>query len=182
MKMSTRDMVLSAVFAAVIAVFAVMTIPIGEVPITLGLFGVMIAAVVLGAKRGTISVLVYILIGAVGLPVFSGFKGGFSVIAGPTGGYISSYILVALIIGAASGLSAKQINVVRMVICFISCIIGTAVCYFIGTVQFMAVSGNDLVSSLGMCVLPFIPFDILKGIAASALGVIVSQRVTKFAK
>ena len=181
MKMSTRDMALSGVFAAVIAVFAVMTIPIGEVPITLGLFGVMLAAVVLGAKRGTVSALIYILIGAIGLPVFSGFKGGFSVIAGPTGGYISSYILVTLIIGAASGISAKQKSVLRTVICFIACIIGTVVCYFLGTLQFMAVSGNDLATSVGMCVLPFIPFDIIKSAAAAVIGVIVSRRVAKIA-
>lgn len=181
MKMTTRDMVLSGVFAAVIAVFAVMTIPIGEVPITLGLFGVMLTAVVLGAKRGTISVLVYILIGAVGLPVFSGFKGGFSVIAGPTGGYISSYILVALMIGAASNISAKRTGMLRMAICFASCLAGIAVCYFLGTVQYMAISGNDLTASLGICVMPFIPFDIIKGIAASVIGVIVAQRVARAA-
>lgn len=177
--MKTRDMVLCAVFAAVIAVFAVMTVPIGQVPITLGLFGVMLTAVVLGAKRGAICVLVYILIGAVGLPVFSGFKGGFSVIAGATGGYISSYIFVALIIGAASGAVKGKNNIVRVIVCFAGCIAATIVCYFLGTLQFMAVTKNDLAKSLGLCVIPFIPFDILKGIAASAIGVVVSERVGK---
>lgn len=179
MKMTTRDMVLSAVFAAVIAVFAVITIPVGQIPITMGFFGIMLAAVVLGPKRATLSVLVYILIGAVGMPVFSGFKGGFTVLAGPTGGYINSYILLSLIVGAAANIAKRQKYAAAAVICFIGCLAGTAVCYFFGTLQFIALTGKGVKEALAMCVIGFIPFDIMKGIAASIVGLLVSKRPEK---
>lgn len=180
MKLSTRDMVLSAVFAAIIAVFAVITVPIGEIPVTLGLFGVGVAAAVLGPKRGAISVLVYVLVGLVGLPVFSGFKGGFSVLTGATGGYLSSYIFTALIIGFAAKASAKLDKVPRIAVCFLGCIVGYAVCYFFGTLQFMAISDNGLAAALGMCVIPFIPFDIAKAVAVSLVAPAVSDRLKSF--
>ena len=167
--MKTKTMVTCAVFAAILCICSVITIPIGPVPITLGLFGIMAAAVILGWKRGTVSVLVFILLGAVGLPVFSGFKGGVSVLLGPTGGYIWSYILVALFIGffAAGERSNKWLTILRI---FIVCLIGIVICYTLGTAQFMLVRGMDLKQSLALCVLPFIPFDIAKAAVASYAG------------
>ena len=97
--MKVKTMVICAIFAAILCVFSVLTIPIGPVPISMGILGVMLTAIILGPKKGTIAVIVYILLGAVGLPIFSGFKGGFQVLLGPTGGYIWSYIIVALFIG-----------------------------------------------------------------------------------
>ena len=84
--MKTKTIAVCAIFAAIMCVFSVITVPIGPVPVTLGFFGVMITSVILGARRGAVSVAVFILMGAVGLPVFSGFKGGFEVLLGPTGG------------------------------------------------------------------------------------------------
>lgn len=97
--MKTKDMVLTGVFAAVICVFAPFTIPIGAVPISLATFAVYLAAAVLGTKKGTLAVLIYILIGMAGVPVFSGFAGGIGKILGVTGGYIIGYIPCAFAIG-----------------------------------------------------------------------------------
>ena len=176
MKLTTKEITLSAVFAAIICVMSVITIPVGVIPITLGLFGIMITAVMLGAKKGLLSVLIFILAGAIGLPVFSGFKGGFQVLAGPTGGYISSYILVALVIGFVSD-KVKSHGLTEYIFIFLSCCIGIAICYAIGTAQFMAVSGSNLQDALAKCVILFIPFDLIKALAATFLGITVKKRL-----
>ncbi len=177
--MKTKSMILCAVFAAILCVFSVITIPIGPVPITLGTFGVMITAVILGPKKGFVSVLVFILLGAVGLPVFSGFKGGFQVLAGVTGGYLWSYIFMALIIGAISA-KLPQNNLLGAVKIFLSCVLGIIVCYTLGTVQFMLIKkGGSLYSALAVCVIPFIPFDLAKALIASYAGMTVRKTLAK---
>lgn len=205
--MKTKTMVLCAIFAAILCIFSVMSIPIGAIPISMGLFGVMLTAVILGPVLGTISVGVFILLGLVGLPVFSGFKGGFQVLAGPTGGYIWSYILVALFIGLFAKLicnkqkstkdkwitlNAKldnqphilsiklpKLDLLKKLEIFIICLVGVAICYAAGTVQFMAVSDKNLTAALAVCVIPFIPFDIAKAIIATAVGYTVNRTLKK---
>ncbi|MCD8181655.1 MAG: biotin transporter BioY [Firmicutes bacterium] len=176
--MKTKSMTLCAVFAAVMCVFCVITIPIGPVPVTLGVFAVLLTAVILGPKLGAISVLVYILLGAVGLPVFSGFKGGFQILLGPTGGYIWSYILMALLIGFLT-ITLPDNKWLAMLKIFTACLAGIIVCYALGTVQFMLVQKTGLTESLGLCVIPFIPFDIGKAAAASYLGFTVKNALVK---
>ena len=176
--MKTKTLTLCAIFAAILCVCSVVTIPIGPVPITLGLFGIMLTAVILGAKKGAISVLVFILLGAVGLPVFSGFKGGVGVLLGPTGGYIWSYIIVALFIGrfAAKEYDNKWFAILRI---FVVCLIGIVICYALGTVQFMIVRKMDFVKSLSLCVIPFIPFDICKAAVSAYVGYTVRAALLK---
>ena len=95
----TYSLVITALFTALTAVFAQISIPIGPVPINFAIFGVFLAGGILGLKRGVISQLIFVLIGAVGVPVFSNFGGGIGKLMGPTGGYIIGYIVAALIIG-----------------------------------------------------------------------------------
>ncbi len=176
--MKTKNLVLCAVFAAILAVLAVITVPIGPVPVTLGVLGVMLTAVVLGPKKGAVSVLIYLLIGSVGLPVFSGFKGGFAVLLGPTGGYAWSYILMALLIGALT-VKLPENQKLAMLKIFAACILGVVICYAAGTVQFMAVQKTTLTQSLAMCVIPFIPFDIAKAVIAAIGGLKLSRTLKK---
>ncbi len=178
MKMKTKNITLCALFTAVMCVLCVITIPIGPVPVTLGTLGIMLTAVILGHKRGTVSVLVYILLGAVGLPVFSGFKGGFQVLIGPTGGYIWSYIIMAFLIGFAARTLPKN-KWTAMLKIFVACIAGIAVCYALGTVQFMLVQKTSLTQSLMLCVVPFIPFDAVKAVIAVYLGYTVRKTLEK---
>ena len=176
--MKTKTMITCALFAAVICVFSVITIPTGIVPVTLGLFGIMITAVILGPAKAAVSTAVFILLGAVGLPVFSGFKGGVGVLAGPTGGYIWSYVIMAVIIGyAASRQYEKKLTALASI--FASCLISVAICYALGTLQFMLVQKTNLQTALTLCVLPFIPFDIAKAAAASYAGYAVKQRLIR---
>ena len=155
MKFSVRDMALSALFAALIAVCSWISVP-SAVPFTLQTFGVFMAAGLLGGKRGTVSVLIYILLGAAGIPVFSGFKGGAGVLAGSTGGYIVGFLFTALIMWL---FEAKARN--RKYRLPISMAVGLLACYAFGTAWFMLVyartSGSvGLVTALTWCVFPFL--------------------------
>ncbi len=158
------DMIYVALFAAVICVCSLISINIGEVPITLQTFAVCAAAAMLGWKRGTLSVIIYILLGAIGLPVFAGGSGGFGIIAGSTGGYIVGFIFTALIVGfVADKFNRKIIALV------IAMVVGILVCYAFGTPWFMFVTNMDLVTSLGYCVIPFLIPDAVKIIVATVL-------------
>ena len=97
--LSVQNMVLIAVFTAIIAVCSWISVPIGPVPFTLQTFAVFVTAGLLGTKRSEISIIVFIILGTIGVPVFAGFSSGPGVIAGPTGGYIVGFLLTALIIG-----------------------------------------------------------------------------------
>lgn len=176
--MKTKDMVLCAVFAAILCIFSVITIPIGIIPITLGFFGVMLTAGVLGWKKGTISVLVFFLLGIIGLPVFSNFRSGIAVFAGPTGGYLWSYAIMSLIIGFCAERETGN-KWTTMLKNFIACIIAIIVSYTAGTVQFMYVQNTTLMSALTQCVVIFIPFDLLKAAAVVYLSYMVKHSLIR---
>lgn len=156
------SMVLTALFAALTAVFSQISIPVGPVPVNLALLAVFICGGALGWKRGTVSVAVYILLGVAGVPVFSGFQGGVARLAGPTGGYIIGYLFAVFIVGIMCDKLGRKIRVLP-----VSMVIGLAVCYAFGTVWFMISTGTGLAKSLMVCVIPFLIGDAAKIIAAT---------------
>lgn len=164
------DMVYVAVFTAIISVLAQISIPLGViVPFTLQTLGMFLAGAMLGWKRGTLSVILYVLLGAVGLPVFAGFSGGVSVLFGPTGGYIIGFIFTALAVGFMTDKLGRKLWVLA-----VSMIIGLLLCYIFGTAWFIIlynIQGNamDLITALGYCVFPFLIADGLKIIVAAVL-------------
>ena len=164
----------SALFTAVLCILSPLAVPIGPVPITLALFAVMLAGVVLDWKRASAAVLVYIRLGLIGLPVFSGGKSGFGVLAGPTGGYIWSYLPMAIII-AALGNGAREREFAEDWRAFAACMLSLAVCYLLGTFQFTLTTQSDWPSALTVCVYPFILFDVGKAACAALLGVRVRR-------
>lgn len=168
----TKDIVICAFFAAVICITAPFSIPVGVVPITMALFSIPLAAFVGGSKRGAISTLVYMMIGLAGMPVFSGFKGGFSVIMSPTGGFALSYVLMAIILGRC-----VKTNKISRVILF--CTESLLVCYVFGTAWFMFLTKSDLIKALCLCIFPFIPFDIVKLALAYIVGTTVRKRLVR---
>ncbi len=167
-----------ALFAAILCILSPITVPIGPVPVTLATFAVMLSGVVLGWEQGVISVLVYILLGICGMPVFSGGGAGFGVVVGPTGGYLWSYLFMAAIAGLVSAVPVKN-YVLKVLMSALGCVLGTAVCYFCGTVQFMAVADYSLKEAMAVCVLPFIPFDLIKIACAAIVGVSVREILKK---
>ena len=117
------------------------------------------------------SVVVYLLVGFVGLPVFSGFSGGVSALVSPSGGYLFGYLAIA--VATAWGVRCGKWYLTAL--CMLGGLLG---CYLVGTVWFMAVTGMDLGKSLALCVLPFVPFDAAKGVCAYLLASVLKKRVT----
>lgn len=161
-KLTTYRLALCALFAALTAVAAQLSIPVGPIPISLATLAVYLAGGVLGAGAGTLSQVVYLLLGAAGLPVFAGFHGGLSTLAGPTGGYLIGYVVCAAIVGAgASRFGRKPLPLV------LSMVVGTLALYALGTAWFCFLTKRGLTESLALCVYPFLLGDAAK-IAVSA--------------
>ena len=174
-RISVYDLVMVALFAALIAVCAWVTVP-GSVPFTLQTMGVFLAVGLLGGKRGTASVLVYILLGAVGMPVFSGFSGGVGRLLGTTGGYIIGFLVAALAMWAMEAIFGKTKWVLP-----VSMLLGLLLCYAFGTIWFLVLytqtkGAISVASVLSMCVVPFIIPDLLK----IALALLLTSRLKRF--
>ena len=163
-KTDTRRLVFCALFTALIAVFSQLQIPIGPVPVSLATLGVMLCGLLLGWRYGAPAVGAYILLGAVGVPVFAGFQGGAGRLLGPTGGYIIGYLFYALLSGL--NLPCLQERFWGRCVLLLG---GTAVCYGLGTAWFMHMSGRALAESLSLCVIPFLPGDAAKIVLAAFL-------------
>ena len=141
----------ASLFAALLAICAWICIPVSDIGITLQTFGVFLALSLLGGKWGSVSVLLYLLLGAVGLPVFSGFRGGMGHLVGVTGGFLWGFFLSALVYWALEKLGSK-----------IAMLGGLLACYFCGCIWFYCYSGGGLVFILLRCVAPYVIFDLAK--------------------
>lgn len=165
--------------AAIICVLSPFTIaiPISPVPISLCIFAIYIAVYACGMLDGTIAVLVYLLIGGVGVPVFSAFSGGFAKLAGPTGGYMIGYIFVALISGLFIDKFPKKpyMHAIGM-------ILGTAVCYTFGSLWLAHQAGMSLKAAFAAGVIPFIPADAVKIAVAIPVGMAIRKALVKIKK
>ncbi len=176
-KITTKELVFTALMAVIIAVCSWISIPT-TVPFTLQTFGVFMAVGLLGGKKGTISVLVYILLGAVGVPVFAGFSSGIGVLFGTTGGYIVGFLLSGLVYWAMTAAFGEKLPIM-----IIAMVIGLLVCYAFGTAWFMIVYAKNtapigLMTALGWCVFPFIIPDCIK----IALAVVLTKQLKKYVK
>ncbi len=170
----THDMVLIAMFAVLIAVCSWISIPM-TIPFTLQTLGVFLTCSLLGGKRATLTILIYILLGAVGLPVFSGMAGGIAVLLNTTGGYIVGFLASALVYWAVEAVFGR-----RWPLQLMSMIVGLIVCYAFGTIWYMILYTQQtgsigLLTVLGYCVFPFIIPDLVK----IALAMLLSGRIRK---
>ncbi len=167
--MRIRSLTAAALFAALTAVFSQIAIPTPwMVPVNLAICSVFLAGAVLGARWGMASQLVYLALGVCGLPVFSGFRGGAQALLSPTGGYLTGYVLAALVVGILAN---------RWHFCggrMLAMLCGLVLCYGLGTAWFMVSTASTLSHALTLCVLPFLPGDALK-IAVSA---VLAKRLT----
>jgi biotin transport system substrate-specific component len=167
MKMSTNDLVLCALCAAVTCILAPLSVPLaGEVPISLATFAVLLSGILLGAKFGALSQLIYVLLGSVGVPVFAGWTGGIGITLGMTGGYIIGYIPMAFVAGLIYyRFGRNESGARKYAVMFAAMFLATAVLYILGTAWFMVQTKMTLAASLAACVIPFLPGDLIKIIA-----------------
>lgn len=168
------SMVQIALFAAIIAICSWIQIP-ATVPFTLQTFAVFCTLGLLGGKNGTISVLLYIALGAVGVPVFAGFSGGFGVLLGTTGGYIIGFLFSALVYWGITHLLGEKLPVMILAMAA-----GLLVCYAFGTGWFLlvytrSVGAVGMMTVLGWCVFPFI----LPDCAKIALAILLAKRIPR---
>lgn len=166
-RFSTREITYTALGAALIAVCAWISIPTA-VPFTLQTLAVFLVAGLLGLKCGVASVAVYLLLGAVGLPVFAGFRGGLGILLGVTGGYLAGFVFTALAVGLTRKVSQSLPALI------LGMVLGLILCYVFGSLWFLILYTNTtgpiaITAVLAKCVLPFLPFDVLKLLLAAVL-------------
>lgn len=164
--MKPKMMILCALFAALTAVCSMISVPLPftPVPVNLATLSVFLAGGLLGSKYGSLSQLVYVILGAVGLPVFHSFTGGLGILTGPTGGYIIGYAAAAWFIGFLAEKLGRGFyrNIIGMAA-------GLGVCYALGTLWFMVLTSTGLAAALMMCIVPFLIGDAFKIVAGAAL-------------
>lgn len=171
---SVYPLAMTAVMAALISAVSPFAIPIGPISLSLCTLILYITPYILGWKRGAAATLVFILLGVVGVPVFTGFAGGLGKVLGPTGGYIAGYIPLVIITGLAI-----RFFPANRVLQFLGMIAATAVLYTLGTIWYMIQSGNPLDVAMKWCVIPFIPGDLIKMIVATIAGPELRERLVR---
>lgn len=169
MKSNIRDMIYIALMAVVITLCSWLSVP-AAVPFTMQTFAVFCALLLLGGRRGSFAVGLYLLLGAVGLPVFSGFKAGLGALLGPTGGYLLGFLLCALLYWLGEGKLRELVLLIA----------GNLLCYLFGTLWFVLVYAGEERSigfgaALGLCVVPYLLPDALKLL----LAFVLTRRVKK---
>jgi len=172
-KISIRDMVMVALMAALTCILAPLSIAIGPVPISLTNLVVYFSVILLGKRYGTLSYIVYLLIGLVGLPVFSKFQGGVAILVGPTGGYIIGFIFMAII----AGIFVERFDGNRFMYA-VGMVLGTLVVYAFGTAWFCYIMDMGVMKALSLCVFPFVLVDLGKII----LAVIIAPNMKRLIK
>lgn len=172
-------MIFCALMAAVMCILSPFALPVGPVPITLATLVLYFMIYIIGWKRSVIATAIYILLGLVGLPVFSGGNAGAGVIAGPTGGFIIGYIPMVIVMGILMekhrGNTAKD-----RVFCMISMVIGTVVLYAVGLLWFMLMMQSSFAEAFAACCAPFIVNDLIKMALAMIFGPMLHSRLARF--
>lgn len=174
--LKTKDMVLIALNTAVTCILAPFSVPIPVSPVPISLTNLVLnfSIYLLGWKFATLSYLVYLLLGLVGLPVFSGFTGGLTKLAGPTGGYLVGFIFLTIIAGIFVEKSKGNV-----LLSAIGIILGTAVCYLFGTVWLSWQLSMTFYQGLAVGVIPYLPGDCIKMVLALILAPMIAKRIRK---
>lgn len=174
--MNTKKIALVGLTTAVICVLGPVSfpLPISPVPVSLGVLGILLAVYLLGMKWGTVSCLIYLLIGLVGVPVFTGFSGGVGKVLGPTGGYLIGYIFLSLITGFFVGRWPA-----RWPLHLVGMILGAVVMYLFGTLWLGYLMKCSFPEALWMGVIPYIPADLVKMAVTLSLGGLVRRQLRR---
>lgn len=174
----TKEMAVISLMTAITCIIAPFSIvlPFSPIPISLGTLAIYLSSTVLGMKRSFITVMLYLLLGFAGLPVFTGFTAGAAKLWGPTGGYMIGYLFMTLICGYfADKWSFSRLHLI------LGMLLGTMVCYAFGTIWLSIQAGLDCLSALSVAVFPFLPGDLVKIGIAVAMGYQIRKRLKKAA-
>jgi biotin transport system substrate-specific component len=172
-EMNVKRLIRISMLTSILSILSIITIPVGPVPVTLQTFGVLLCGYILGPIDGALSVIIYILIGIVGVPVFSGGKSGFEVVLGPTGGYLISFIISAAISGYASKKSSELLPLM------LSGLLCMASMYVIGVPYLSLITGMSLRKAVMAGAYPFILPDMIKMVLAVLLSMKIKNRLIK---
>ena len=168
------NMTSCALMAALMCALCPVSVPIGPIPISLGILVILLTVYLLGTWRALVSYTVYLLLGAVGMPVFSGFQGGLAKLVGPTGGYLVGFWLMILVSGLVMEACKR-----RLLPTAAGMVLGVAVDYAVGTAWFVFQTQSTVAHALEVCVYPFIPFDLAKIAVTLLLGSLVYRGLQK---
>ena len=172
-KSKIQNLCMIGLMTAVIIVMAQIYLPLPSgIPMTFQTLGIMLAGMVLGAKKGTYATCIYIMVGLVGIPVFAGFTGGYQCLVSPTGGFILSFPALAYL----SGIAVKYHKRFKgSVLLFLT--LGNLINICCGTIMFCIITGANIIAGLTTCVLPFLPITFIKIIIASIVGISIRKRL-----
>ena len=160
-----------AIFSGIICVISPITIPVGVIPITLSTFSIYLIGGFTKKYIGVLSTIIYIFIGIIGLPVFSNYTGGIGVVLSITGGYILGYIPCVYVISLITSINKENIFLYPL-----SMILGTLICYMVGTFWFMVQTKNTILESILITIAPFVIFDIFKIILATSCCYVLNNK------
>ena len=170
MNMKTKNIIYCAMFATITAILAQIAIPLpGGVPLTLQTLAVSLAGIILGSKRGFVAILVYVLMGCFGIPVFANLTGGAGIVAGATGGFIISFPIMSFIIGLVCERTDNKLLI------FLGMVLGSIVNYAVGALQFAIVTNSSLYNAFLVSVLPFILVGLIKAALATIIGLTIKN-------
>lgn len=174
MKLALREQIIAAIFAAIIGVFSQFTLTLGLIPFTLQTFIIGLSVTLLGTHTGTWSIVIYLLLGLIGLPVFAGGSAGIGVLFGPTGGFLIGFIFNGLVTGLI--IDKTQANYLWGILGNIA---GAAVTLLFGAAWLKFGTGMSFIDALNAGVTPFVIPGIVKAVAAGVIGIFALQRLPK---
>lgn len=177
---SVKTLTYCALCAAFCCILSPVCIFFSPIPITCSMIGVYICGIILEPGYAAVSQGIYLLLGAIGLPVFAGFTGGIGVLIGPTGGYFIGYLPAAWLVGVLyqNAVRCKPRSVWRVIHTVCAMIAGLLVCYACGTAWYLVYSGVDVPTALMVCVVAFLPADVLKIAIVCLIEPALSSRLT----
>jgi len=171
---NVRELVVTSMFTAVICVMSQLSIQIQPIPFTLSLFAIFLTGALLPPRSAFLATLTYLLLGAFGLPVFAGFKGGIQILAGMTGGYLVAYPVMAFLISIFYKYLKKFNKILSLTI---GMLVALIFCYTFGTIWFTFITDTAFYTALTLCVFPFLLFDLAKIVFAIIVSIIIRKTV-----
>ena len=180
-KTTTVDLTLMALFVVLIVVCSWISIPTA-VPFTLQTFAISLTVLLLGGKRGTMSIAVFLLLGAIGIPVFHNFQGGAGILLGPTGGYLLGFLLTGVVYWIVMAVGKWDKAQGALVPKIVAILLGVVLCYVFGTIWFVHVyTGGEMTyqKAMALCVVPFLVPEIIKQILAFLLSARLAPYIKK---